>query len=42
MEQIEAEANNYQIRKQNLKTQSTTFIDQYKFNKMRISTKPNF
>ena len=32
-EQIEAEAYNYQTNKQNSKTQSTTFIDQLKFNK---------
>ena len=32
MEQIEAEAYNYQTKKQNSKTQSTTSIDQPKFN----------
>ena len=33
MEQTEAEAYNYQIKKQNSKIQSTTSIDQLKFNK---------
>ena len=33
MEQTEAEAYNYQIKKQNSKAQSTTFTDQHKFNK---------
>ena len=33
MEQIEAEAYNYQIKKQNSKIQFITFTDQLKFNK---------
>jgi len=33
MEQTEAEAYNYQTKKQNPKIQSTTSIDQLKFNK---------
>ena len=33
MEQIEAEAYNYQIKKQNSKIQFTTSIDQLRFNK---------
>ncbi len=33
MEQTEAEAYNYQTKKQNSKIQSTTSIDQLKFNK---------
>jgi hypothetical protein len=33
MEQIEVEAYNYQIKKQNSKIQSTTSINQLKFNK---------
>ena len=42
MEQTEVEAYNYQTKKQNSKTHSTISIDQPKFNKTRISTKPNF
>ena len=40
MEQTEVEAYNYQTKKQNSKTHSTISIDQPKFNKTRISTKP--
>ncbi|MEE0025600.1 MAG: hypothetical protein UEW62_08310, partial [Methanobrevibacter sp.] len=36
----EVEAYNYQTKKQNSKTHSTISIDQPKFNKTRISTKP--
>lgn len=41
MEQTEVEAYNYQTKKQNSKTHSTISIDQPKFNKTRISTKPD-
>lgn len=41
MEQIEAEVYNYQIKKQNSKTQSTTYINQLKFNKNEDFYKAN-
>ena len=41
MEQTEAEVYNYQTKKQNSKTQSTTSINPNSI-KMRISTKPFF
>ena len=42
MEQTEVEAYNYQTKKQNSKTQSTTSIDQLKFNKKEDFYKAKF
>ena len=42
MEQIEAEAYNYQIKKQNSKIQFITFTDQLKFNKNKDFYKANY
>ena len=39
---IEVESYNYQIKKQNLKTQFTTFTDPHKFNKNEDFYKANY
>ena len=41
MEQKESEVYNYWIKKQNTKTQSTTFTDKHKFNKNKDFYKTN-